>query len=233
MKPIKAGQWGVLICLFLTIAGKTFGQAPSDLWKNKALYVGGSWGLGPIMGDGTVLGGNLIPARLDWQMTKFLALETSMGFYFGPQVRHTAPKETDPGSGITETYSGTETHIVFPLLLKLTLKPGVFSFDIGGGLYAAPLAMSTAVERTNDNGYTVSEAYGKNLFKLHRGNPFGLIADGSIGVKTGRGILFLDVSYLRDFSETTIKFKDKNVGQHLWNTLAIDLGFKYGFINGK
>jgi hypothetical protein len=225
----------MLICLLFAFTGKTFGQASdSDLWKNKVLYVGGSWGLGPIIGpDGTVLGGNLTPVQLDWQMTKFLALETKMSFYFGPQAKHTASKETDPGSGITEIYSGTETHIVFPLLLKLTLKPGIFSFDLGGGFYVAPAVMNTAVERTNDNGYTVSEAYGKNLFKLERDNPFGLIAAGSAGVKAGQGILFLDVSYLRDFSRTTIKFKDKNIGQHLWNTLAIDIGFKYGFLDFK
>jgi hypothetical protein len=183
--------------------------------------------------EGAVLGGNLSPLQLDWQMTKLFALQTKMGFYFGPQARHTALKQTDPESGLMETYSGTETHIIFPFLLKLTLKPGIFSFDIGGGIYAAPEAINTTVERTNDNGYTIGEAYGKNLFKLDRANPLGFIAGGSAGVKAGQGILFLDVSYLRDFSETTIKFKDESLGKHLWNTLAINIGFKYGFLNFK
>jgi hypothetical protein len=221
------------ILLFIVLAGNIFAQASqSDLWKNKVLYIGGGFGLGPIMGpDGTVLGGNLSPLQIDWQVTKYFAFQTKMGFHFGPQARHTALKETDPASGIMETYTSTETHIVFPLLLKLTLKPSIFSFDIGGGVYVAPEAMNTTVERTNDNGYTISEAYGKNLFKPDRANPFGLIVGGSTGTKVGQGILFLDVNYLRDFSETIIKFKDENIGQHLWNTLAIDIGFKYGFFH--
>jgi hypothetical protein len=241
MKPRKTEQRIIpyvkfVICLsFFLIGGNVFGQTSQpDLWKSKVFYVGGSWGLGPIIGpDGAVLGGNLSPVRLDWQMIRFLALQTQIGFYFGPQARQTAVKETDPASGIMETYAGTETHIIFPLLLKLTLKPGIFSFDIGGGLYAAPAVMNTTVERTNDNGYTVSEAYGRNLFTLERGNPFGFVAGGSAGVKVGQGILFLDVNYLRDFSETTLKFKDAKIGQHLWNTLAIDMGFKYGILNSK
>lgn len=223
------------VCIFFMLASTIFGQTSQlDHWKNKMLYVGGSWGLGPTTGpDGIILGGNLNPVQFDWQMTKFFALRTGLNFYFSPQIRHTAPKATEPDSGIIETYAGTEAHIVFPLLLKLTLRPGIFSFDAGGGFYASPVSMNTTIEHTNDNGYTIAEAYGKNLFSVDSANPFGFIVGGSAGVTVGQGILFLDVSYLSDFSEVTIKFNDENIGRHLWNTMAIDIGFKYGFFNFK
>ena len=97
---------GISIFILVAIAamGSVDAQVPqNELWKNKVLYVGGSWGLGPIFGpDGTVLGGNLSPIQLDWQMTKFLSFGAGLHFYFGPQINHTAPKQTNPGSGIME-----------------------------------------------------------------------------------------------------------------------------------
>ena len=223
----------ILIFIAIAISGSIFADAPLDeLWKNKALYLGSSFGMGPIFGpDGTVLGGNLSPVQLDWQISKFLSLGTGLNFYFGPQTRHTAPKQTDPLSGEMETYSGVETHIVFPLLLEYTYRPGIFSFELGGGAYAAPVTMNTMVERTNDNGYTTAEGYGKNLFTAKSSNPFGFIVSSSFGVKAGQGILFLDIRYLRDFSEVTFKFNDEKIGNHLWHMLAIDIGYKYGFIS--
>lgn len=225
------------ICVLVFLAtGSIFAQVPqSDMWKNKILYVGGSGGLGPIMGpDGISLGGNLSPIQLNWQITNFLALGSGLNFYFGPKTKHTALKQTDPASGIMETYGGMETHIVFPLLVEFTYRPRIFSIEIGGGLYAAPVAINTTVERTNDNGYTVSEGYGKNLFRASRNNPFGFIVSGSFGVKIGQGILFLDVNYLRDFSEITVKFSDdEKTGSHLWNMATFGIGYKYGFFNRK
>jgi len=58
------------------------------------LYIGGKFGLSPTMlSDGVVLGGNLNPIQIDWQPTESLALETGMGFYFGPQTKHNALKK--------------------------------------------------------------------------------------------------------------------------------------------
>jgi len=228
-------------CLFFLVMGSFIAPpalsaevVQSDLWKNKILYVGGSGGLGPVFGSGgTVLGGNISPLKLDWQITGLLALGSGLNFYFAPKTEHKAEKQTDPGSGIMETYTGMECHIIFPLLLKLTFKPNIFFLEFGGGLYVGPVAMNTMVERTNDNGYTSSESYGKKLFSASRQNPFGFIITGSAGVKVWRGILYLDLGYLRDFSETTVKFNTAKIGQHLWNILAINIGYKYGFFNSK
>ena len=235
---MKKRYFGCLIFLVMGItftSSDLFAQVPeSDLWKNKILYVGGSAGLGPIMGQGgTNLGGNLSPLKLDWQMTRFLSLGTGLNFYFAPKAKHTALKQTDPGSGILETYTGMETHIIFPLLLQFAYRPGVFSIEIGGGIYVAPVTMNTMVERTNDNGYTFSESYGKNLFSAERNNPFGFVASGSFGVKVGQGILFMDLNFMRDFSEITVKFNDEKIGRHLWNMLALNIGYKYGFFNAR
>ncbi|AEF86192.1 hypothetical protein TREPR_3145 [Treponema primitia ZAS-2] len=216
---------GIVIYILLFTTGNIFAQSPR-------LYFGGKFGLGPILGqDGVVLGGNLNPIQLDWQMAKFFALGTGMGFYFAPQTKVEAPKQTDPSSGIMETYAGMETHMVFPLLLKATINPSIFSVEFGGGLYVAPVLMNTTVERSNDNGYTVSEAYGKKLFSVDHPNPLGLIVSSSFGVKIGNGIIFLDLGYLRDFSEVTVKFNDKKVGNHLWNMLAVNIGYKHGFLS--
>jgi len=220
-RNIKMKKRNIAFILFLT-AGTIFAQIPQ-------LYVGGRAGLGPVFGpDGTVLGGNLNPIQLDWQITEFLALGTGIGFYFGPETKYSAPKQTDPDSGIFETYSGTETHMVFPLLVKATFRQRIFLMEFGGGLYVAPVLMNTRVERTNDNGYTVGEGYGKNLFSASN-SPFGYMASGSFGVKIHRGIVFLDLGYLRDFSEVTVKFKNEKIGNHLWNILAINVGYKHGF----
>ena len=225
----------IFVLLTIAITASVYSQdAQNDLWKHKVLYLGGSFGMGPIFGpDGLALGGNLNPVQLDWQITDFLSLGTGLNFYFGPQTRHTALKQTDPASGLYETYSGIESHIVFPLLLEYTYRPGIFSFEIGGGVYAAPVTMNTMVERTNENGFTTAEAYGKNLFSAKNDNPFGFIVSSSFGVKAGQGILFLDVRYLRDFSEVTFKFNDVKLGSHLWHTLGINIGYKFGLINSK
>ena len=221
----------IFISLLTLVAANIFSQTqPDELWKSRALYIGASGGLGPITGpDGTVLGGGLGPLRVDWQITNYLALGTGLGFYFGPKTMFTAPKQTDPSSGIFETYGGMEAHIIFPLLVKYTLKPKIFSIELGAGAYVATVAINTTVERTNENGYTVSEAYGKKLFTSDRKNPFGFTASGTFGVKVWQGIMFLDVSYFRDFSETTVFFNDQKAGRNLWNILAFQIGYKYGF----
>ena len=222
----------VIVLCTITAMGKIFAQVPQEeLWKNKVFYVGGSAGLGPIFGpDGTVLGGNLSLPQFNWQIKPFLALGTGLNFYFAPKTYYTAPKQTDPDSGILETYAGLETHILFPLFLEFTYRPSIFSIEVGGGLYAAHVTMNTTVERTNDNGYTVSEGYGKDLFKAERNNPFGFIARAGFGVNVGPGILFLDTRYLLDFSEITVKFRDEKAGYHHWNMLAFNLGYTYGFM---
>jgi len=218
-----------IVCILLFVTGSIFAQTPPN--PEFALYIGGKAGMGPIFGpDGTVSGGNLSPLQVEWQMTEFLSLGTGMGFYFAPQSKYTAPKQTDPGSGIMETYAGMETHILFPLTVHYTYRPGIFSFELGGGMYVAPVVMNTTVERTNDNGYTVGEGYGKNLFTADHDNPFGFIVSGSFGVKVGKGILFLDLSYLRDFSELTVIFKDEKIGQYLWNMFTVNIGYKHGFL---
>jgi hypothetical protein len=219
--------------ILLLAVGSVFAQVPeADHWKNKTLYIGGSFGLGPIMGsDGTVLGGNLSPLQIDWQINNFLGLGTGLNFYFAPQSMFTAPKQTDPASDIMETYNGMETHILFPLILQYTYRPSIFSFEVGGGLYIAPVVMNTTVERTNDNGYTVGEGYGKNLFTADSNNPFGFIVTSSFGIKVWQGILFLNIRYLRDFSEVTVKFEDEKIGSHLWNMIGFNIGYKYGFFS--
>jgi len=217
---MKAGTIAILMFL---ITGSIFAQTPQ-------LYVGGKAGLGPFFGsDGTVLGGNINPIQLSWQINSYLAFETGMGFYFGPETKYTAPKQTDPGSGIMETYSGMEAHMVFPLLVKATCNSGVFLLELGAGLYVSPVLMNTRIERTNENGYTVAENYGRNLFSTKSDNPFGFIFSGSFGVKIYRGVIFFDVGYLRNFSEVTIKFNEKEIGNHLWHTLAVNIGYKHGF----
>ena len=212
------------IFMFLT-AGSIFAYTPQ-------FYVGGRVGMGPVFGsDGTVLGGNLNPIQFDWQVTRFLALGTGIGFYFDPGKKYTALRQTDLNAGITETYSNMEIHMVFPLLVKATFGFGIFLFEFGGGVYAAPVLMSTMVERTNDNGYTIAESYGKNLFSSEINVPFGVISSGIFGVRVGRGVIFLDLSYLRDFSEVTVKFNDEKIGNHLWNTFAVNIGYKHGFLS--
>ena len=214
----------VVFFVLFFVAGSIFAQSPR-------LYIGGSAGLGPLMGSGgTVLGGNLSPLRVEWQITEYLAVGSGLNFYFAPEAKYTAPKQTDPGSGIFETYACMETHILFPGILKYTYRPSIISFEFGGGLYIAPVVMNTTVERTNDNGYTVGEGYGKDLFFADQNNPFGFVVTSSLGVKIGKGILFSDLSYLRDFSEITVKFKDVKLGNHLWNMLAVNIGYKHGFL---
>ena len=223
----------IFVLFAIITAGSVFSQVPQgDLWKNKILYVGASAGLGPIFGaDGNVLGGNISPIQLEWQITRFFALGTGLNLYFGPKTQFTALKQSDPASGLTETYGGMETHIIFPLLLEFTYRPSIFSLEIGGGAYAAPIAMNTTVERTNENGYTISEGYGKKLFTAERDNPFGFLVKAGFGVKVGEGILFINGNYLRDFSEIIVKFHDEKAGNHLWNMLSINIGYKYGFFN--
>jgi len=214
----------LVIILFLT-AGSVFAQTSQ-------FYIGGRAGMGPIFGsDGVILGGNLNPIQIDWQVSKFFALGTGMGFYFGPETKYTALKQTDPNAGMFETYSGMETHMVFPLLGKATLNSGILLFEFGGGVYAAPVLMNTMVERTNDNGYTVAEGYGKNLFSTELKTPLGVIASGIFGVKAGQGVIFLDISYLRDFSEVIVKFNNEKIGNHLWSTFTVNIGYKHGFLS--
>ena len=43
----------------------------------------------------------------------------------------------------------------------------------------------------------------------------------------------MNMRYLRDFSEVTVKFKDDKTGSHLWNMIGFNIGYKYGFFTNK
>jgi TolB-like protein len=85
--------------------------------------------------------------------------------------------------------------LTFPVLAKLTYRPGIFLLAAyGGGYFTLPLEALTLKDYWTDTEHSYNFA-----------PPLGFIAGGNFGIRLGLATLFLDIRYAGDFSDFTIE----------------------------
>jgi hypothetical protein len=199
-----------------------------ESWKNKWIYVGAKFGpsLHFYISSSDGYGNDdktptnnpffTVAAGLDVsvQVLDFLAVQTELGFgldngdYRGLNVGGTPPP-VPPVDPVDRVYKAT--YLSVPLLVKGMIKPGrIFLLEPYGG---AALNISLTPRRE----YMVLPLA-------------GWLAGVSFGFKVGSGILFIDLRYAMDFSDTTVFDELVQFKRH---TATIAGGYKIGFLNRK
>jgi TolB-like protein len=116
-------------------------------------------------------------------------------------------------------------YVFIPVLAKGTWRPSVFSLEILGGIYfSAPVGeikMEDSFLGTIETGKTES--------------PMGLVGGGSLGIKAGPGLLFLDARCLIDLTKTHIETSSFATDVYSRRMVSIGLGYSVGFfaMNGE
>jgi TolB-like protein len=146
-------------------------------------------------------------AQASVQLFKFLALQAEAAFFAGDTV------EIQRGSyPASLNYSA----MMFPVLGKITLRPGSFLIAGFGGIYfTVPFeAMNFSI-----NGQEYSYDYTA---------PKGFIAGGNIGIKLGPGTLFIDARYAGDFGATAIQGDWGSRTVYKRSLAFYSLGYEFG-----
>jgi curli biogenesis system outer membrane secretion channel CsgG len=113
------------------------------------------------------------------------------------------------------------THsLLLPVLAKLTLKPGIFSINVLGGIYFT-IPLGNMEWSDSFQGTVQPSAY--------TNSPLGFTTGASVGIKIGPGILFTGVRYWGDFF--AVKFEDTNIYRR--NMMSFGIGYEIGFFNMK
>jgi hypothetical protein len=178
-----------------------------DSWKNKWIYLGAKFGVSPrfYTATGEMANAESITIELgvesSIQVVDFLSVQLEADFSLDSADYQNLPSEPPDVTYRNPIFS-------FPLLLKGVLKPGrSFLVEPYGGAYLnLPL---TAKIQPPVGGWT---------------------AGFDFGVKTGRGVIFLDFRYSADFGST--KVDDRRV-EFNRNIVSVTAGYKVGFLNRK
>jgi hypothetical protein len=128
--------------------------------------------------------------------------------------------------GTVEKFSSNS--LVIPVLAKLTIKPQIFSIEgFGGVYYSIPLGKMKYREYTEwKNGglqfYTNNEKFN---------DTFGFMFGGTFGLKLGYGIIFTDIRYLGDFSDTKTMIQGYGTAKlYRRSKFQFSLGYSMGLI---
>ncbi|GHV30715.1 hypothetical protein AGMMS4952_18130 [Spirochaetia bacterium] len=156
------------------------------------------------------------------QIFKMFALQTEI-LYLQDYGNITYKNFAD---GTIEKFSSNS--LLIPVLAKLTLKPQIFSIEAFGGVYySIPLGKMKYKEYTEwKNGgpqfYTNNETFN---------DTFGFIVGGTFGVKLGYGLIFSDIRYLSDFSDTKTKTQGHGTAKlYQRSKFQFGLGYSMGLI---
>ena len=111
-------------------------------------------------------------------------------------------------SKIEEKFIYSYNSLLIPLLAKLTFRPQNISIAGFGGVYfSIPLGtMNFDYDREvyglMDGNYTLSK-------EMDIETAIGFMVGGSVGLKAGPGVVFVDIRFASDFKETRFKDKEK------------------------
>jgi hypothetical protein len=192
-----------------------------ESWKNKWIYVGAKFGpslhfyISSSNGNGnddkTPTNNPLftVAAGLDVsvQVLDFLAVQIELGF----GLDNGDYRDLDIGGGNLEDRVYKATYLSVPLLVKGMIKPGrIFLLEPYGG---AALNISL----TSKGEYMILPLA-------------GWLAGVSFGFKVGAGVLFIDLRYATDFSDTMVR---DGLVQFRRHAATISGGYKIGFLNRK
>jgi hypothetical protein len=187
-----------------------------DTWKNKWIYLGAKFG--PSLhfsfnedvdnqDQGIPVAAGVLAAV---QVLDFLSVQLELNFDMDNGVYRGLKSPIDPAR--TEDHLYKAYYLYMPLLVKGALKPGrTFLVEPYGGVYLnIPLALKG-----------VELPWG------------GWLAGLDFGFKVGSGVLFIDLRYVGDLSDTMITGDYGSLAKFERHTVTFSGGYKIGFLNRK
>jgi TolB-like protein len=151
-------------------------------------------------------------AQMSLQLASFLAVQAEAVFLSADDAF-----EIDRGNTTTLSYSA----MMFPVLGKLTLRPGpVLLAAFGGVFFTVPYTAMTFTVNGTDYSYKFDP-------------PMGWIAGVNIGVKAGAGTLFLDMRYAEDLDDITLTGDWGSQAVYKRRMVFVSLGYEFGFGGGR
>jgi hypothetical protein len=108
--------------------------------------------------------------------------------------------------------------LMFPLLLKLTFRPGsaVISF-FGGVYYTLPVS-----QMNYENSASSGQQFNYSV-------PLGRVVGANVGIQLGPGNLCADVRYAADMGNTSISGDPGNLELYSRSMVSFSLGYEIGF----
>jgi hypothetical protein len=215
--------------ILLALAGAT--PVPADeIWKTKRLYAGIRPGLSLHSYDtgGTGFANESpknsvsfdLAAQASWRVFQNFALQAEFIISSDSMsVSPTGVQAYDEYGNFLYAYDTTFTFssrsLLVPLLAKGIWRPDIFSLSIFGGVYfSLPLG-----NMKKENSFYGSSQTGSGSF------PLGAALGGSAGMKTGPGVLFLDIRYMADLQSA--KYQGEAVYKR--SVFAFGIGYEMGF----
>jgi hypothetical protein len=192
-----------------------------EAWSNKWLYFGARAGVSPrfyTLSDD--ISGDVESPGISFEAGVHFALQIIRPLAVQIEALYTADKVAYSGDGYEATFESMS--LMFPVLLKLTFRPGNFLIAaFGGGYYALPLGELK----------TTSTIDGEGSFDASI--PLGLIGGLNFGLKLGPGVLFLDARYARELGNTSIDDGKGKLAIYSRGMASFTLGYEIGIITRK
>jgi hypothetical protein len=195
-----------------------------NAWKHKRFSVGGRFGVAPhfytLSEDDidSVVDANHVAFEFAFQGAVYIT------DYVAVQVETLFTSDTVKISGVEEgvgsyTASYTSRALTVPLLVRLSLKPDIYSVSLLVGPYfTLPLGqMELSSDKHEDTSYDFSV-------------PLGFMAGVNLGIHLGPGVLGLDVRYAVDTGRTSIHDGHGNMTLYSRSFLSFTVGYEIGLI---
>jgi TolB-like protein len=214
------------------LTAQTFG---ADMWKNKRFYLGLRPGGSMHFFEtetGAFNGGSAnkslaldAAAQFTVQIHPLFALQTEVLVTVDSAAISRTERMTDESGALMYTYdtlySLTSRSLLTPVVAKLTLRPGIFSFSIFAGAYfSIPLGK-----------LEYSDSFSGEKMSVTAAPEPGWALGGSAGIKLGPGVLFGDLRYMGDFEGTKIQRNGSILEAYQRGMAAFSLGYEIGLMN--
>jgi hypothetical protein len=179
-------------------------------------YFQSSPGYSPSYGAGTGAEGGLL---VELRLFRFLALQAEGNFVYEVfDAPGTVVEGEDPSA---DTY--TAMSLMFPLVAKVPLSFGRLTLSLYAGAYYI-LTLGKAEKESGVSGETEQAALTMTF-------PLGVTVGTEAGFALGRGELFADLRYGRDFGATVIGEGDGF--RHVRDRISVCLGYKFGLLDNR
>jgi hypothetical protein len=207
-------------------------------WKYKRIYLGVRPGITIHFYNttDTAFTGNTAEDSLSLDFAAHFAVQVNPYFALQTEFAFTADSFSvshdkdayDEYDNLLYNYTTTDTFtsksLLIPVMAKLTLKPGVFSFNALGGLYfTIPLGQMEWSD----------SFWGTSRTTENTNSLLGFVTGGGLGMKIGPGVLYADVRYWGDFSAAKIQAGNFSGNIYRRSMLSFGIGYEIGFFTIK
>ncbi|MDR0455753.1 MAG: hypothetical protein LBH20_03605 [Treponema sp.] len=244
------------VVLLLTVTfcfAQTEEKVINDAWKNYRIYLGLRSGIGFNLDPGFEFSAPVSNKVYNINCSEFLGIGAA---YIAVQLadfiaiqgeaiynNHYLSAHPRDASFSREEYVARFNYnsLIIPVMTKFTFRPGIFNMAGLAGIYFnIPLGDATVTAPTGSVDKDIGDIIIKSKIELSPGFMAGI----NLGIGGGTGGVFLDLRYMYDFKETSIKsinFMDIDVELGAFNKLFTDvfarskflltIGYEFGFGN--